>query len=190
MASRKRAEAAATAMMRTGRMREPTRSDQRPTAMRPSAPSSCESVTKPPAAAIDQRWSFISQTSMKVTVTVCGIISRPPTAWMRHNTDDPRYGLASSCAVAVPRGLRGESTMPTALVNAAAAHTSAGNIRPACGPRSASSGMISAPNAIPSGCAVCRMPIARPRCCGGNHADTSRPPAVLQLAAAMPPRKR
>jgi len=79
-ASRNRVAAAATAMMRTGRIREPTRSDQRPTAMRPSAPSSCETVTKAPAAATDQPWWFISQTNMNVTVTVCGIISSAPTA--------------------------------------------------------------------------------------------------------------
>ena len=127
---------------------------------------------------------------MNVAVTVCGIISRPATAWIRHNTDDPRYGLASSRAVAVSRAFRGGSTIPITLAKAARVHISAGNISPACGPRSASSGMISAPDAIPSGCAVCRMPIARPRCCGGNSADTSRPPAALQLAAAMPPRNR
>ncbi|KQH80702.1 hypothetical protein AO501_16415 [Mycobacterium gordonae] len=53
-ASRSRASAAARAMMRTGRIREPTRSDQRPTRMRPPAPISCEMVTRPPAAATDQ----------------------------------------------------------------------------------------------------------------------------------------
>ena len=47
--------------------------------------------------------------------------------------------------------------------------------------------MTNAPNAIPSGCAVWRTPIAKPRCSGGNHPETSRPPAELQLAAAMPP---
>ncbi|OBK49196.1 hypothetical protein A5655_02680 [Mycobacterium sp. 1081908.1] len=189
-ASRNRVSAAAAAMTATGCKREPMRSDQRPTATRPAAPSSCDSVTRPPAAATDQWWWFISQTSMNVTVTVCGIMSRPATAWMRHSTDDPRYGLASSAVLAASRGLRTGLTMPRALATVAAVHTSAGNISPACGPRSASSGMISAPAAMPNGCAVCRIPIARPRCCGGNHADTSRPPAVLQLAAAMPPTNR
>ncbi|ORV85222.1 hypothetical protein AWC11_19925 [Mycobacterium interjectum] len=109
---------------------------------------------------------------------------------MRHSTEDPRYGLANSASVAVSRDLRGGLTTPTAAATAAAPHTNAGNISPACGPRSASSGITSAPTAMPSGCAVWRMPIARPRCCGGNHPDTSRPPAALQLAAAMPPRNR
>ncbi|BBZ48780.1 hypothetical protein MHEI_04970 [Mycobacterium heidelbergense] len=88
--SRNRVKAAAMAMTRTGPIREPTRSDHRPTATRPSAPSSCETVTKRPAAATDQPWSFISQTSMNVTVTVCGIISSADVAWIRYSTDDPR----------------------------------------------------------------------------------------------------
>ncbi|OBK41472.1 hypothetical protein A5657_00595 [Mycobacterium kubicae] len=79
-ASRNSVMAAATAITATGCMREPMRSDQRPTAMRPTAPSSWEMVIKPPAAATDQWWWLISQTSMKVTVTVCGIISSADTA--------------------------------------------------------------------------------------------------------------
>jgi hypothetical protein len=77
-------------MIATGCMREPMRSDQRPTPIRPSAPSSCEAVITPPAAAIDQPSFLISQTSMNVTVTVCGIISSADTAWIRHSTKDPR----------------------------------------------------------------------------------------------------
>ncbi|ORV85221.1 hypothetical protein AWC11_19920 [Mycobacterium interjectum] len=79
-ARRKRVNAAAAAMTATGCMREPMRSDQRPTATRPAAPSSCDRVTRPPAAATDQWWWLTSHTSMKVTVTVCGIMSRPATA--------------------------------------------------------------------------------------------------------------
>ena len=127
---------------------------------------------------------------MKVTVTVCGTISRPATAWIRHSTTDPRYGLASSASVATLRGLRGGSTIPIALATAATVHITARNISPRCGPCSDSSGITSAPKAIPNGCAVWRMPMARPRWCGGNHADTSRPPAALQLAAAIPPKNR
>ncbi|KQH80703.1 hypothetical protein AO501_16420 [Mycobacterium gordonae] len=92
--------------------------------------------------------------------------------------------------MAVRRDLRGGSTTPKTLTTAAMAHITAGNIKPACGPSSASSGITKAPRAIPSGWAVCRKPIARPRCSGGNHPDTNRPPAVLQLAAAIPPRNR
>jgi len=32
--------------------------------------------------------------------------------------------------------------------------------------------------------------MASPRWCGGNQAATNRPPAVLQLAAAIPPRNK
>ncbi|OBG33780.1 hypothetical protein A5672_23740 [Mycobacterium alsense] len=53
-ASRNSVSAAATAMTATGCIRDPMRSDQRPTATRPTAPSNCDSVTRPPAAAIDQ----------------------------------------------------------------------------------------------------------------------------------------
>ncbi|OBG73676.1 hypothetical protein A5714_19010 [Mycobacterium sp. E2462] len=77
-----------------------------------------------------------------------------------------------------------------ALATAPSPHANATNCSPAPASCSASSGMTNAPNAIPSGWAVWRIPIARPRRSGGNHADTSRPPAVLQLAAAMPPRNR
>ncbi|OBK96163.1 hypothetical protein A5645_09745 [Mycobacterium asiaticum] len=55
-ASRNSVSAAASAMNRTGRIREPTRSDQRPTRIRPPAPINCEIVTIPPAAATDQPW--------------------------------------------------------------------------------------------------------------------------------------
>ncbi|BBZ14650.1 hypothetical protein MBRA_48450 [Mycobacterium branderi] len=92
--------------------------------------------------------------------------------------------------MAAARGLRGGSITPIALATADTVHINAGNISPATGPRSASSGITKAPKAIPTGCAVWRIPIARPRWCGGNQPDTSRPPAVLQLAAAMPPTNR
>ncbi|ORV00200.1 hypothetical protein AWB93_10305 [Mycobacterium bohemicum] len=189
-ANRKSVAPAPIAMMRTGRIREPIRSDQRPTAMRPSALINCATVTRTPAAATDQFRFLISHTSMNVTVTVCGTIIRPATAWIRHSTNDPRYGLASSCSLAASRGLRGGSTIATALATAPTAQATAGNISPARGPCSASSGITKAPNAIPRGCAVWRIPIANPRWCGGNQADTRRPPAVLQLAAAIPPRNK
>ena len=54
----------------------------------------------------------------------------------------------------------------------------------------ASSGITKAANAIPNGCAVWRIPIATPRCSGGNQPVTSRPLAVMVLAAAMPPSNR
>ncbi|GFG76585.1 hypothetical protein MBOT_39500 [Mycobacterium botniense] len=65
--------------------------------------------------------------------------------------------------MAVSRAFRGGSITPMAQATADTEHTSAGNISPALGPRSASSGIIKAPSAIPKGCAAWRMPIARPR---------------------------
>ncbi|KHJ72609.1 hypothetical protein QR64_10070 [Rhodococcus sp. Chr-9] len=47
-------------------------------------------------------------------------------------------------------------------------------------------GMTSAPAATPSGTDICRMPIARPRWCGGNHPTTTRPLAELALTAPAP----
>lgn len=82
--------AAVAAIVRTGRIRDPTRSDHRPARMRPTAPSSCETVTSAPAAPTDQWRSLSSQISMNVTVTVCGIISSADTAWIRHSMRDPR----------------------------------------------------------------------------------------------------
>ena len=46
---------------------------------------------------------------------------------MRHNTDDPRYGLARSDSSASCRGGRGGSTTATAHTTADTAHTTAGN---------------------------------------------------------------
>ena len=99
-ASRPIAAAAASAMVRIGRSREPTMSDQRPAAIRPPAPSIWAAVTIAPADAADQPRSLISHTSVNVHTTTWGTTSRTDTAWMRHNTDDPRYGLARSASSA------------------------------------------------------------------------------------------
>jgi hypothetical protein len=47
-------------------------------------------------------------------------------------------------------------------------------------------GTTNAASPMPSGSAVCRIPIAVPRPCGGNHPTTSRPLAELVLAAPTP----
>lgn len=109
---------------------------------------------------------------------------------MRHSTVVPRYGLANSALSAVDRSGRAGSRTHTAHSTADTAHTAAGNNSATEMLRSPSSGSTKAANAIPNGCAVCRIPIARPRCCGGNHPVTRRPLAVLALAAAMPPPNR
>ena len=50
----------------------------------------------------------------------------------------------------------------------------------------ASTGKVTADSAAPSGCAICRMPIAVPRCDGGYQPDTTRPEAEFTDAAAQP----
>lgn len=50
--------------------------------------------------------------------------------------------------------------------------------------------MTKAPSPTPNGVAVWRIPMARPRCSGGNQPTTTRPLAELLLAAAIPPRSR
>ena len=99
----------------------------RPAAIRPSAPRTCATVTSAPADSADQPRSAISHTRVNVHTTHCGTTSSTDTAWMRHSTDDPRYGLARCSAGASARGGRGGSSTPTALTSAATAHTTAGN---------------------------------------------------------------
>src|SRR5574340_952326 len=147
-------------------------------------------VTTALAVPIGQFVSTINQTSMNVATTHCGTISSADAKWMRHSTVDPWYGLANSWSEAADRGARGGSTTPIAQATAASVQIIAGNISARDRPCSASSGITAAPNAIPNGCAVWRTPITSPRWCGGNQPVTSRPLAVLALAAAMPPRNR
>ena len=163
-------------------------SDHRPAAIRPPAPSSCAIVTSAPADPADQPRSVINHTSVNVHTTTCGATSRTDTAWMRHSTDEPRYGLARSCSVASARGGRGGSFTATAHTTADTAHTTAGNNSATETPwLSARRGITKAPKPTPNGWAVCRMPITRPRWCGGNQPTTNRPLAELLLAAAIPP---
>ena len=51
-------------------------------------------------------------------------------------------------------------------------------------------GTATAAIATPSGCHICRMPIANPRRSGGNQPITTRPLAALVEAAAIPVRTR
>ena len=93
--------------------------------------------------------------------------------------------------MASARGGRGGSFTATAHTTADAAHTTAGNNSATETPwLSAKRGITKAPKPTPSGWAVCRMPITRPRCCGGNQPTTNRPLAELLLAAAIPPSKK
>ena len=82
--------AATTAMVRIGRNLDPTRSDQRPAAIRPSAPRIWETITNTPAEAADQPRSVISQTRANVHTMACGTTSSTDTAWIRHSSGEPR----------------------------------------------------------------------------------------------------
>ena len=50
----------------------------------------------------------------------------------------------------------------------------------------ANSGMVMAATAAPTGCDICRIPIASPRRRGGNHPTTRRPLAEFPEAVADP----
>ena len=78
------------ASRQSGRSRLPTRSDQAPTAMRPSAPSSCDAVISTPAAPGDQPRSLISQTSPYVHTTNCGTTSSTDTSCTRSSREEVR----------------------------------------------------------------------------------------------------
>ena len=54
-------------------------------------------------------------------------------------------------------------------------------------PDAPSGGTVTAASATPSGCDICRMPMARPRRDRGNQPTTTLPLAALVLAAAIPP---
>src|ERR1700712_3262002 len=99
--------AAPIAMVRIGRSRDPVLSDHRPAAIRPAAPRTWAKVTIAPAEAADQPRSVISHTRVNVQTRHCGTTSRTDTAWIRHSTDEFRYGLASSSAGASARFDRG-----------------------------------------------------------------------------------
>ena len=78
-----------------------------------------------------------------------------------------------------------------ATTTAATAHAIVGTQSAACTPdASATTAIEIAATPTPTGCAICRMPIARPRRSGGNQPTTTRPLAALVLAAAAPARNR
>ena len=179
---------AATATMRIGPSRLPTRSDHQPTPMRAAAPSSWVEATSAPAAVVDHCRSSMSHTSMYVHTVICGMTRSIDATWMRPRRELPRYGLASCPLSAASARLgRGGSTTRAATMTVVAAHTIAGMSRAARSPcASAVTGTMNAASPMPSGSAVCRIPIAVPRRWGGNQPTTSRPLAELVLAAPTP----
>ena len=84
----------------------------------------------------------------------------------------PRYGLARSLGGASARGGAAGRSRPTAHTSADTAHTTAGNNSAAATPwLSANRGITKAPRPTPSGCAVCRMPIDQSALVGREPSD-------------------
>ena len=82
---------------------------------------------------------------------------------------------------------RGGSSTTSATKSAASPQAATGTHTAAYGPcRSATTAMVAAATPTPTGWAICRMPIARPRRPAGNQPTTTRPLATLLLAAARP----
>src|SRR5262249_25057443 len=124
--------------------------------------------TSAPADPTDQRWSSINQTSMNVTVIVCGTISRAEATWMRRRTCARRYGLASSSALAVARVFRGGSGTPTGQSNPHQLHIAAPD------PARAHPSAPGPPQGIPGCWGVLRPPPPKPAGVGGNPAAPRR----------------
>lgn len=78
--------------------------------------------------------------------------------------------------------------IPIAQQTASTAQSTIGRTRAARIPEpSASCGTVTAASVTPSGCDICRMPIASPRRSFGNHPTTTRPLAAFVEALVMPP---
>src|SRR5882757_4464287 len=105
---------------------------------------------------------------------------------MRHNTG-PRYGERAAADAA--RDGRGGSVTSTATATAITPLHVAANSSAACRPCPyANGGSVNAAMATPSGWAVCRAPIARPRSSTANQPITTRPLAAFTEAPAAPAR--
>ena len=177
----------AIATQRSGRSLLPTRSLRIPAPIRPTAPRNWDAATRIPAAVASQPWSAISHTRPKVASTYCGITSSADTRWMRTSVASPRYGFAGRPSASVARAGRDGLTMNTAqaaapISTSTAATTSAAVMLP----DAVTAGTTSAAAAAPSGCDICRIPIANPRRSAGNHPITTRPLAELAHAEPMP----
>jgi hypothetical protein len=179
-----RTSAAPTASWRIGRSREPTRSDHTPDPMRPTAPAIWITATNAPAAVVPQPCWRTRYSVPNALTANCGTTSIALAACSRHSTG-VRYGEAV-CAPGARGGRTGSgaaTTTSTAASRQSAAGTTTASNTPS---RAASPGSTSPATATPSGCAVWRMPMARPRSVRGNQPMTIRPHAANTLAAAEP----
>src|ERR1700761_4146790 len=184
-----------TASVRMGRSRLPTRSDQRPAASRLRAPARlATAMTRPASTALQPRLAT-RYSSANPVVANCGTTSRVLAAWMRQSTG-ARYGLpggavavsvAVPLVVPVPRPGRGGAAPNSATAAPAARHNAPQAAMAAASPADAASGgSAAAASMVPSGWAVCRAPMARPRSEAPNQPSTSRPLAALTEAPPAP----
>jgi hypothetical protein len=175
--------AIARASARIGRIRLPTRSDQYPAASREQAPAVAVSASSAPAAGAGQCRAVTRKTRANVATVNCGTTSSALAACSRHRAG-ARYGEA-----ACPRPARAWCTgsrTTTTTSSTAARQNAPRNARPAERPCAASEGRVTAATATPSGWALCRMPIASPRCDAANQPRMSRPLAAYTEAPAAP----
>ena len=186
------AAAAPMAISRIGRMRDNQASDQRPAAILPNAPITWVIVTRMPAAAGDQCRATISQVGTNVHNICCGITSKTLTAWTRARNELSRYGFRRCAGAVVPvvDGAGGSITPNTTAARPIAVTTAGTASAAATEWLAAMTGMVSAQTPMPSGCAVCRIPIAVPRNSGGNHPTTMRPLAPLAAPEPTPAMNR
>jgi hypothetical protein len=165
----------ARARIRIGPIRLPTRSDQYPAASREAPPATAATASSDPAAAACQPRVSTRKTSANVATVNCGTTSSALAAWIRHSTPvrygDPRAGRASAPS-------RAGSRTTTTTSTAAARQNPPRKISALASPRAASDGSVSAATATPSGCELCRMPIASPRSRAANQPRMSRPLAA------------
>ena len=172
---------AATASWRIGRSRLPTRSDHRPEPIRPKAPANWKAKISRPASTASQCRSATRKVSVNVDDRELRDHQQRARGVNAHEGQVAAIGRAGRFGVdrrwtdAADR-----DTDATTAMHADAAPGRPGTAAPACGPKCApSGGRVSAAIATPSGWAVWRTPIARPRSLSENQPMIIRPLAAL-----------
>ena len=176
------------ASFRSGAIREPTRSDQRPTTIRSAAPQTCMRANRPAATAVDRPRAPCRNSTVNAMMLIwAATISPLPTA--RRHMRGSRSGWVTSPRLSPSAG--GASRRPTAPATAVTRHAPASASSPASVPPTLTiGGRARAAAAPPSGRAVCRIPSANPRSEAENQPMTARPLAAFTLAPAAPATRR
>ncbi len=180
--SRKKA-ATTTATVRSGPSLLRTASDHRPAPSLPAPPSTWAAANRPEASpSATPRWSCSSST-MRAAAVNWGTTSRPLAVLSRMSSGSRSTTPWLCEARAAPGGSRMNTAMAAATraVKALSARKEAGT--PAF---AAITGSTTAASAAPTGVAVCRMPMARPRRSAVNQLMTARPLAAFTLAPKTP----